>query len=193
MVDTATVRAPRVSRRPAIRLPGPSRSDQCLNPTIRRLLPRKEHPMRCLGVVLVALLALGPTLWVEDDPGGEPARTPREEFEALVKKHGATTPSEQFRAHRREYEEAREGCERALREAKSDEERRRVRDESNVGPWAYTHLFQVLARLHPSDPASRSRSWSCASRRRDAGRVPPRCWSARRPRPARRSRATPRP
>lgn len=111
--------------------------------------------MRGLGVVLVASLALGSTPRVEDDPGDKPARTVREIFEEIVKKRGATNPSEQYRALCREYEEAREGYERALREAKSEEERRRVRNESCVGPEQYTLFFQMLARLHPSDPAAR--------------------------------------
>jgi hypothetical protein len=111
--------------------------------------------MGCLGVGLVALLALGPTLRVDDDPGDKPPRTSRGEFEAIAKKHGATTPGGQYRALSREYDEAREGYERALREAKSDEGRQRVFARSHAGPEHYTHLFLMLARLHPKDPAAR--------------------------------------
>lgn len=111
--------------------------------------------MRCSGAVLVASLALWPAPGVGDGPQGEPPRTPRELLEAFAKEHGATTPAEQFRALCREYDEARGRYERGLRGAKSDEERRKVREESYAGPEQYTVYFQALARLHPGDPAAR--------------------------------------
>jgi hypothetical protein len=107
-----------------------------------------------LGVGLVALLVLGPILQVEDDPEVKRPRTNREQLEAIAKKHGATTPGEQYRALCREYDEARGRYERALREAKSDEERQTVFKKSYVGPEYYTHLFQLLAWLHPENPAA---------------------------------------
>jgi hypothetical protein len=107
-----------------------------------------------LGVGLVALLVLGPILRVEDDPEVKRPRTNRGQLEAIARKHGATTPGEQYRALCREYDEARGRYEQALREAKSDEERQTVFRKSYVGPEHYTHLFQLLAWLHPEDPAA---------------------------------------
>ena len=139
---------------PSVRRTAPSRGIGVSVTTIDFSFSRGSHPMGCLGVGLVALLALGPTLWVEDDSGDKQRRTAREQLEEIAKKHDATTPGEQYRALSREYDEAREGYERALREAKSDEERQRVFEQSRVGPEHYTHLFQLLARLHPKDPAA---------------------------------------
>ena len=108
-----------------------------------------------LGVGLVALLVLWPTVRGEQDPAGRQQLSAREELETIVKKHGATTPGDRYRALCREYDEAREGYERALKEAKSDEERQRVFSKAYVGPEHYTHLFQLLAWLYPKDPAAR--------------------------------------
>lgn len=110
--------------------------------------------MRGLGVVLIVSLALGPPVRGEVDPGDKPTQSNRELFEELVKKHGATTPAEQFQALCREYDGARERYERAMREAKSDEERRRARNESYTHPSQYTLYFKILAQLHPKDPAA---------------------------------------
>jgi thiol-disulfide isomerase/thioredoxin len=110
--------------------------------------------MRCFGMGLVALLVLGPTVRFEDDPQNKRPRTIRDVFDAIAKKHGANTPAEQYRALFDDYNEGREGYERALREAKTDDERREVRNKKYVGPEAYTHLFQMLAHLHPDDPAA---------------------------------------
>jgi thiol-disulfide isomerase/thioredoxin len=110
--------------------------------------------MECLSVGLAALLALAPVLRLDDNAGVKPSQTPRALLEEIARKHGATTPGEQYQALCREYDQARGGYERALREAKSDEERQKVFDKSYVGPERYTHLFQALARLHPRDPAA---------------------------------------
>src|SRR5438552_298874 len=110
--------------------------------------------MGCLGVGLVALLALGPTLRVEDDSGDKQSRTPREEFEAIAKKRGAATPAERYWALVREYDEARQAYRQTMRAAKTDEERLRIFRQSHVGPEAYTYLFQLLAWLHPNDAAA---------------------------------------
>ena len=83
-----------------------------------------------LSVGLVALLLLWPTVRGEQDPAGRQQLSAREELETIVKKHGATTPGDRYRALCREYDEAREGYERALKEAKSDEERQSERRPS---------------------------------------------------------------
>jgi subtilisin family serine protease len=78
-----------------------------------------------------------------------------EQLEEIVKKYDATSPGQQYQALSREYDKAREVYEQALRGAKSDLERQRVFSTSRVGPEQYTHLFQLLARLHPDNPAAR--------------------------------------
>jgi thiol-disulfide isomerase/thioredoxin len=110
--------------------------------------------MGYLAVALVALLALGPTLRVEDDSGNKRSRTPREQFEEIAEKHGATSPDDQYKALLKDYNEGRARYERALRGANTDEELRAVRKNDYVGPENYTHLFQILARLHPKDPVA---------------------------------------
>jgi peroxiredoxin len=110
--------------------------------------------MGCVGVWLVALLALGPTRWVEDDSGDKQRWTAREQLEEIAKKRGAATPAERYQALVREYDEARQAYRQSMRAAKTDEERLRIFRQSHVGPEAYTHLFQLFARLHPNDAAA---------------------------------------
>ena len=104
--------------------------------------------MGCLAMWLVALLALGPTLWIEDDWNSDVDCSGQ--LEAIAKKHGATTPDEQYPGAlprvRRERGKGTSGlCERRS-------PTRNVRGSpirSHVGPEHYTHLFQLLARLQP--------------------------------------------
>ena len=70
--------------------------------------------MGCLNTGLVALLALGPTLWIGDDSGDKQRRTVREQLDEIAKKYSATTPGEQYQARSREHDAAREREELSL-------------------------------------------------------------------------------
>ncbi len=95
--------------------------------------------MRRTAIAVAVLLAFGPLLRADKPPDKKEAATPAEQYQALV----------------RDYQKARDEAQQALKDAKTDDEKKKAQAEVRKhGPAEVAPRFVELARKHPKDPAA---------------------------------------
>lgn len=98
--------------------------------------------MRSVVLALIALLAIAPASWAQEKPPdgkkGEPAQSPRQQYEAIVG----------------DYQKAQQEFSEAYQKARTEAEQSKVFEQKYPKPETFAGRFMDLARKAPDDPAA---------------------------------------